>query len=225
MKIEVCINHLEDLVLVQDLAIDRVEFCIELGGGLTSLHTIEKAVGLAKFPDVLVSTKWNFVYTVETLDILLQDCKTIQNLGVAGIVTGALTPLGTLPVVFLEKLRNSLSLSTLYFHRAFDDVKAPEKALKELVSIGFDGLLSSGQQPTALGGIEQLKQWKEAAEENLVVMQRVSMPIMYLTFKKQALHGSTFQRNNCFPIAFSIFFPTIRCGCSSLQEFIDAVKR
>ena len=231
MNIEVCINRLEDLVLVQDLAIDRLEFCIELGcGGLTpSLHTIEKAVGLSKIPlHVLVRPRsGNFVYTAETLDTLLQDCKTIQNLGVAGIVTGALTPLGTLPVVFLEKLRNSLSQSTLYFHRAFDDVKAPEKALKELVNIGFDGLLSSGQHPTALGGFEQLKQWKEAVEGKLVVIpggginannifhfQKAGFAWVHLS-AKQLLSSPS-------PSLFSS--PQYGVNISALQEFIAAVK-
>ena len=231
MNIEVCINRLEDLVLVQDLAIDRLEFCIELGcGGLTpSLHTIEKAVGLSKIPlHVLVRPRsGNFVYTAETLDTLLQDCKTIQNLGVAGIVTGALTPLGTLPVVFLEKLRNSLSQSTLYFHRAFDDVKVPEKALEELISIGFDGLLSSGQHSTALAGIEQLKQWKEVAEGKLVVMpgsgintnnvshfQKVGFAWVHLSAKQMLSSPS--------PSLFSS--PQYGVDVPALQEFIVAVK-
>ena len=76
MKIEVCINRLEDLVLVQDLAIDRVEFCIELGcGGLTpSLRAIEKAVELSKIPlHILVRPRsGNFVYTADTLDISIK---------------------------------------------------------------------------------------------------------------------------------------------------------
>ena len=231
MKIEVCINRLEDLVLLQDLTIDRVEFCIELGcGGLTpSLHTIEKAVELSKIPlHVLVRPRsGNFVYTVETLDILLQDCKTIQNLGVAGIVTGALTPLGTLPVVFLEKLRNSLSQSTLYFHRAFDDVKAPANALEELIRIGFDGLLSSGQQPTALGGIEQLKQWKEAAEGKLVVMPGSVINVNNVSHFQEAgfawVHLSAKQLfSSPSPSLFSS--PQYGVDVPALQEFIDAVK-
>ena len=231
MKIEVCINRLEDLVLVQGLAIDRVEFCIELGcGGLTpSLHTIEKAVGLSKIPlHVLVRPRsGNFVYTAETLDILLQDCKTIQTLGAAGIVTGALTPMGTLPVVFLEKLRDSLSKSTLYFHRAFDDIKVPEKALEELISIGFDGLLSSGQHPTALGGIEQLKQWKEAADGKLVVMPGSGINANNVSHFQKAgfawVHLSAKQLlSSPSPSLFSS--PQYGVNISALQEFIAAVK-
>ena len=231
MKIEVCINRLEDLVLVQDLAIDRVEFCIELGcGGLTpSLRAIEKAVELSKIPlHILVRPRsGNFVYTAETLDILHQDCMTIQNLGVAGIVTGALTPLGTLPVVFLEKLRDSLSKSTLYFHRAFDDVEAPEKALEELISIGFDGLLSSGQHPTALAGIEQLKQWKEAAEGKLVVMPGSGINANNLSHFQEAgfawIHLSAKQLlSSPSPSLFSS--PQYGVNVPALQEFIAAVK-
>ena len=231
MNIEVCINRLEDLALVQDLAIDRVELCIELGcGGLTpSLHTIEKAVGLSKIPlHVLVRPRsGNFVYKTETLDILLQDCKTIQTLGVAGIVTGALTPLGTLPLVFLEKLRASLSQCTLYFHRAFDDVITPEKALEELIRIGFDGLLSSGQQHTALAGIEQLKHWKEAAEGKLVVMPGSGINANNVShFQKVEFAWVHLSAKQVLSSQSSSLFSTPQYGVniSALQDFIDAVK-
>ena len=231
MKIEVCINRLEDLVLVQDLAIDRVEFCIELGcGGLTpSLHTIKKAMSLSKIPlHVLVRPRsGNFVYTAETLDILLQDCKSIQNLGVAGIVTGALTPIGTLPVIFLEKLRNSLSQSTLYFHRGFDELKVPKKALKELISIGYDGLLSSGQHPTALAGIEQLKKWKEFAEGKLVVMPGSGINANNVAHFKKAgfawIHLSAKQLLSS-PSSSLFSSPQYGVNISALQGFIDVVK-
>lgn len=231
MNIEVCINRLEDLVLVQHLAIDRVEFCIELGcGGLTpSLHTIEKAVGLSKIPlHVLVRPQsGNFVYTAETLEILLQDCKTIQSLGVVGIVTGALTPLGRLPITFLEKLRDSLSQCALYFHRAFDDVKAPEKALEELIRMGFDGLLSSGQQLTALAGIKQLKQWKQAAEGKLVVMPGSGINTNNISNFQEAgfawVHLSAKQLLS-FPSSSLFSYPQYGVNISALREFIEVVK-
>ena len=39
------------------------------------------------------------------------------------------------------------------FHRAFDRCREPEKALEQLIALGFERVLTSGQQPTAEKGI------------------------------------------------------------------------
>ena len=174
MKIEVCINRLEDISLLQSMAIDRIELCVELGcGGLTPpFSMIDKALTLSHVPiHVLVRPRsGDFIYSEETLELMLQDCLAIEALGVAGIVTGALTPEGTLSLTFLEHLRSNLYRCALYFHRAFDDVIQPEYALEQLMALGFDGVLTSGQRTTALEGIDKLTQWKQMADGKLVVM-------------------------------------------------------
>ena len=63
-----------------------------------------------------------------------------------------------------------MSRCALYFHRAFDDVIQPEYALEQLMALGFDGVLTSGQRTTALEGIDKLTQWKQMADGKLVVM-------------------------------------------------------
>lgn len=231
MNIEVCINRLEDIVLVQDLAIDRIEFCVELGcGGLTpSITMIEKALTLSKVPlHVLVRPRsGNFVYTSQTLEVLLQDCEQIQALGVVGIVTGALTAQASLPLSFLEKLRVSLSQCALYFHRAFDDVKVPGKALEELIRMGFDGLLSSGQHPTALAGIEQLQQWKQAAKGKLVVMPGSGIKADNVVhFQKAGFEWVHLSAKELLSSTSASLFATPQYGVniSALQEIVASVK-
>ena len=94
----------------------------------------------------------------------------LQDLGVAGIVTGALTPEKKLPVAVLKSFRSIVSKGELYFHRAFDEVNTPEMALEELISLGYDGVLTSGQENTAPAGIQALKQWKTQANEKMVIL-------------------------------------------------------
>ena len=217
MRIEVCVNRLEDISHLQSLPIDRIELCIELGcGGLTpSLSTIEKALTISKIPiHVLVRPRsGDFVYSEVTFATLLQDCVAIQGLGVAGIVTGGLMPEASLPLVFLNQLRTALSDCKLYFHRAFDDVAHPEQGIRQLIEIGFDGILSSGQKAIALEGLDLLIKWKEIANKNLVVMpgsgidvsnvqrfQEAGFEWIHLSAKKQLSPSSSLFANQQYGV-------------------------
>lgn len=174
MKIEVCINRLEDIALLQPLAVDRIELCVELAcGGLTpSLAMVEQALAISTLPiHVLVrSRSGHFNYSEATLFEMKRTIEQLQDLGVAGIVTGALTPEKKLPLAVLKSFRSIVSKGELYFHRAFDEVNTPEMALEELISLGYDGVLTSGQENTAPAGIQALKQWKTQANEKMVIL-------------------------------------------------------
>ena len=174
MKIEVCINRLEDIALLQPLAVDRIELCIELAcGGLTpSLAMVEQALAISNLPiHVLVRPRsGHFNYSETTLFEMKNTIAQLQDLGVAGIVTGALTPERKLPLAVLKSFRSIVYKGELYFHRAFDEVNDPEMALEELISLGYDGVLTSGQENTAPAGIQSLKQWKTQANNKMVIL-------------------------------------------------------
>lgn len=174
MKIEVCINRLEDVQRIQSLAIDRIELCVELAcGGLTpSLAMVEQALALSAIPiHVLVRPRsGDFMYSEVMLSGMKKAMEQLQDLGVAGIVTGALTQESKLPLDVLKSFRSIVSKGELYFHRAFDEVNAPENALKQLIGLGYDGVLTSGQKVTAIEGIEHLDQWKEQTGQALIIL-------------------------------------------------------
>ena len=174
MKIEVCINQLADVSRVQDLSIDRIELCIELGcGGITpSLAMIEKAVAISHVPiHVLVRLRsGDFMYSALDYEMMMATCQAIQDLGAAGIVTGGLTPERTLPLPILKKYRKALPSCALYFHRAFDELLQPEIGISQLQELGFDGVLTSGQAPTAEEGFDTLVQWQTRCPSPFVLL-------------------------------------------------------
>ena len=146
MKIEVCINRLEDIPLLQSLAVDRIELCVELAcGGLTpSLAMVEQALAISTLPiHVLVRPRsGHFIYSEATLFEMKKTIAQLQDLGVAGIVTGTLTQERKLPLSILKSFRSIVNKGELYFHRAFDEVNAPAKALEDLIALGYDGVLT-----------------------------------------------------------------------------------
>lgn len=230
MKIEVCINRLEDISLLQSMAIDRIELCIELGcGGLTpTFSMIDKALTLSHVPvHVLVRPRsGDFIYSEETLELMLQDCLAIEALGVEGIVTGALTPEGTLSLIFLEQLRSNLSRCALYFHRAFDDVIQPKEALKQLILLGFDGVLTSGQRATALDGIDKLTQWKQMADGMLEVMPGSGINAANCQhFQEAGFKWIHLSSKKILPLSSSLFSaPQYGIDIIALNKLIERVK-
>lgn len=174
MKIEVCINRLEDVKALQNKAVDRIELCIELHcGGITpSLAMVEQALKISKIPiQVLVRPRsGDFVYSKATIDSMLKTCEQLEQLGVQGIVTGALNTSGKLDSEVLKLFRNTVQHGALYFHRAFDEVIDPKIALLELQNLGFDGVLTSGQQKTAMEGLNQLITWQRSIDQKFIIL-------------------------------------------------------
>ena len=56
------------------------------------------------------------------------------------------------------------------FHRAFDCCRDPEKALEEIIAMGFHRILTSGQQPTAELGIPLLRRLNTLAKDRIIIM-------------------------------------------------------
>jgi copper homeostasis protein len=56
------------------------------------------------------------------------------------------------------------------FHRAFDVCRDPRKALEDIVALGCDRLLSSGQECSAEKGAELLSELVEQAAGRIIVM-------------------------------------------------------
>ena len=62
------------------------------------------------------------------------------------------------------------SALTLVFHRAFDECRDPFGALEQIISLGFNTLLTSGQAPTAEQGILMLRQLVERTAGRINIM-------------------------------------------------------
>ena len=59
---------------------------------------------------------------------------------------------------------------SITFHRAFDRCANPTAALEELIQMGFDRVLTSGQQPTAEQGIPLLRQLHQQAAGRIIIL-------------------------------------------------------
>ena len=101
---------------------------------------------------------------------MMQDVKLCKQLGCDGIVIGLLNMDGTIDIVRTAQLVEAAYPLGVTFHRAFDRCKEPFVALEELIEIGCERILTSGQQPTVNDGMELIAMLNKAADDRIIIM-------------------------------------------------------
>jgi len=153
---------------------DRIELCANLaeGGTTPSFGTIKRcreAFSVSLFP-IIRPRGGDFLYTEDEFQVMMQEVRLCKQLGCDGVVIGLLNADGTIDVK-----RTSLLVETAYplgvtFHRAFDRCKDPVAALEQLMEIGCERILTSGQQPAAPEGVELIAELNRIADGRIIIM-------------------------------------------------------
>lgn len=168
MKLEICCADLVSLRAAVEGGAHRVELCQALGlDGLTpSAGMIEMAVESGITVHVLIRPReGNFVYRKDEVECMRRDIRTARSLGAHGVVIGALTEEGNVDMETCRRLVDEAEGMHITFHRAFDVCRNPLKAFEQIVSLGCDRLLTSGQEATAEEGIPLIRRLVELQKE------------------------------------------------------------
>ena len=112
----------------------------------------------------------DFVYSVEEIETILGDIEAARDLGVDGIVTGALTADGRIAVAEMRAFVEAAGGLAVTFHRAFDMVADPSQALEELVGAGVRRILTSGGKSTALDGADAIAKLVDQARDRVTIV-------------------------------------------------------
>lgn len=154
----------------------RVELCdcIEVGGVTPPAPLIRDAVATGICVNVLVRPRGgDFVYSPEEVSQMRDSISLCRELGAHGVVIGALTPDGNVDMEVMRSLMGVASCGrrlSVTFHRAFDEAADPYRSFEEIISLGCDRLLTSGQKPTAPQGRELIKELASKAAGRIIVM-------------------------------------------------------
>ncbi len=163
--LEICAGDIESVYAAARGGADRVELCCALSeGGLTpSLGMIEEALEVEGIKvNVLIRPRsGDFVYSDEELRVMIRDIEACRKLGVNGVVFGALTPDGDIDMEACRKMATAADGLYKTFHRAFDMCRNPQKGAKEIMELGCDRILTSGQASSALKGAELICELQE----------------------------------------------------------------
>jgi len=172
--IEVCVDSVESALRAQEGGANRVELCDNLleGGTTPSAGAIAVArerltIGL----HVIVRPRGgDFCYSDAEMESMRRDVDVARQIGADGVVIGLLEPDGGIDVPRTRELLERARPLSVTFHRAFDVARDPERALDQLVGMGVDRLLTTGQEPTILEGLELVAALARRAGGRLIVM-------------------------------------------------------
>lgn len=153
---------------------DRIELCADLyqGGTTQSYATIRKcreAFAVELFP-IIRPRGGDFLYSAEEFEIMLHEVGLCKELGCDGVVLGLLNSDGTVDLKRTERMVKKAYPLEVTFHRAFDRCLDPYKALEELIEIGCQRILTSGQKPVAPDGADLIAGLVSQAEGRIIIM-------------------------------------------------------
>lgn len=172
--IEVCIDSVESAIAAERGGADRVELCDNLieGGTTPSAGCIMSALRhLSIGLNVMIRPRGgDFCYSDIEFDVMKRDVVMAKDLKCDGVVFGILKPDGR---VDLDRCRILIDLArplSVTFHRAFDMTSDPFQALDDIVLIGCNRILTSGQKNKASEGVDLIAELVARANDDITIM-------------------------------------------------------
>jgi copper homeostasis protein len=174
MLIEACVDSVESAVAAERGGAKRVELCAALiEGGLTpsagaiALTRDKIDIGLHV---IMRPRGGDFLYTDLEHDVMLRDIDGSKAAGADGVVIGILDAQAQVDRGRTQELIERARPMSVTFHRAFDMTREPFVALETLIELGVERILTSGQEESAMAGLEFLKELVERAGERIIIM-------------------------------------------------------
>nr|WP_319555679.1 copper homeostasis protein CutC [uncultured Vibrio sp.] len=175
-QLEVCIDNIESLHYAISGGATRIELCSSLAlGGLTpSYGFMQQAAKLSTVPvyAMIRPRQGDFLYHQQEIEVMRSDIEAAYQAGLNGVVLGVLTQDGDIHIQYataLCELAQALGLG-ITFHRAFDQCRNAEQALEDVISLGCERILTSGQAPSAPIGSDVIKSLVEQANGRIHIM-------------------------------------------------------
>lgn len=174
-KLEICANSVASCLEAQKGGAYRVELCAGIPEGGTTpsygdIAVARKLLAQTKLNVIIRPRGGDFLYSDLEQKIMLKDIEMCRKLGVDGVVIGCLTPDGDVDVQRNKELIDAAGEMSVTFHRAFDMCRNPFESLEQIIGLGCERILTSGQQPKAEQGVDLIKQLVEKAANRIIIM-------------------------------------------------------
>ena len=174
MIVEVCAESHKHAVKAEKAGADRIELCkdLHLDGLTPDYQTAKNTIKKLNIPVfVLIRPReGDFVYSNEEFELMKRDILKFKEIGCKGIVSGILNNDKNIDI---ERTKELVKLSRpleFTFHRAFDVVKDPLNEIENLVEIGVNRILTSGQKDIAMDGLVLLEKLNSISDKRIIIM-------------------------------------------------------
>jgi len=172
--IEICVESLDQALAAEGGGADRVELCHDLScGGVTPSADLMQAVRRRlRIPihGLIRPRPGNFYYSGQEFGTLRQEIAVAKDIGLDGIVLGALDSSGRVDQERTSALVQWSQPLPVTFHRAFDQCPDLIAALEAVIASGAKRILTSGGKLTAMDGLARLAQLVTLAGDRVAIM-------------------------------------------------------
>lgn len=248
-KFEICANSVESCLAAQEGGADRVELCAGIPEGGTTpsygeIKVTRRVLGTTLLHVIIRPRGGDFLYTPLELERMEEDIRLCRELGVDGVVIGCLTPDGEVDMEMNRRLitlakgdasswstsGRDLNTMTVTFHRAFDRTADPMKALEDIIALGCDRILTSGQQPKAIDGTPLLAELEKKAKGriNLLAGSGVNEENIHKIFEATDIHEYHFSARVNVPSHMKHYNHEVYMGAKGADEsnsLVTSVER
>lgn len=171
---EVCAGSLSSALNAQAGGAHRIELCDNLseGGTTPSPGIIRQAVKMLKIPVfVLIRPRaGDFLYSGAEFDAMKEDILFCKEHRAKGVVLGILNPDGSVDMKRNDELVRLADPMQVTFHRAFDRTPDPIQAMEDIIKLGIQRVLTSGQAVNAPDGAQLIGELIKQAAGRIIIM-------------------------------------------------------
>lgn len=173
--LEVCCGSVDDAFESQQGGADRVELnsCLFFGGLTPTVGSVIEAKKRLKIPVIVMIRPrgGGFCYTESEINVMEHDARVAIENGADGLVFGILNENGTIDLQRSERFMKVVGDRVpVVFHRAFDVIPEPFKAVDQLVDLGVKRILTTGQKNYVYEGIPLLKELISYAGDRIEIL-------------------------------------------------------
>ena len=196
MIIEVCAESYEYAVKAEKAGADRIELCkdLHLEGLTPDYESAKKTIDRLNIPVFILirPREGDFFYSNEEFELMKSDIVKFKEMGCKGIVSGVLNSDNSIDIKKTKELVELSRPLEFTFHRAFDKVNNPLNEIENLIELGIDRVLTSGQKEKAIDGLVLLKQLNSISKNRIKIMPgsgiNKSNIVNFINFEE--IHGS-----------------------------------
>jgi copper homeostasis protein len=174
MELEVIGFDLASCLIAETHGANRIELCANPHEGGTTpsygmIRVARQNTSIQLFP-IIRPRGGDFLFSRLEFQSMITDIQQCEQLGCDGVVIGMLTEDGNVDVDRCAELIQHAGAMQVTFHRAFDRVKDPMKALEQIIDLGCMRILTSGLRPNVDLGREMLRTLVDAAGDRITIM-------------------------------------------------------
>jgi copper homeostasis protein len=172
--LEICANSYPSALAAQKGGANRIELCENMAEGGTTpsyaqIKLCKEKLNIPIWP-IIRPRGGDFLYSDDEFELMKEDIKICKTLNCDGVVTGILLANGEIDKNRCAELIELAKPMPISFHRAFDMSNDLEKALEDLIDLGFIRVLTSGGTENAFNGMEMIAKLINQADGRLEIM-------------------------------------------------------